>query len=207
MRVLKFGGTSVGTPDTIKGLIQILRGYYQRGEQFTVVFSAFSKVTDTLIDMAAKAGKGDQAYLEVLGKVRARHNAAIEQLLEPANRPAVQAHIDANFDALANVLQGIYLLHEVSPRSLDFVVSFGERNSAFILAHAMQQAGIPTQFLDARTVIRTDAHFGSAKVDFDETNRLVRAHYGSHPQVQSVTGFIGSTDDGITTTLGRCGSD
>jgi aspartokinase/homoserine dehydrogenase 1 len=60
MRVLKFGGTSVGTPDTIKGLLNILRDYYQRGERFTVVFSAFSKVTDTLIDMATKAGKGDQ---------------------------------------------------------------------------------------------------------------------------------------------------
>ena len=207
MRVLKFGGTSVGTPDTIKGLLNILRDYYQCGERFTVVFSAFSKVTDTLIDMATKAGKGDRGYLEVLEKVRARHEQAIEQLLEPGNRPTVLAHIAANFDALANVLQGIYLLHEVSPRSLDFVVSFGERNAAFIMAHAMQQAGIPTQFLDARAVIRTDAQFGGAKVDFEETNRLIRAHYDSHPQVQSVTGFIGSTDDGLTTTLGRGGSD
>lgn len=207
MRVLKFGGTSVGTPDTIKGLLNILRDYYRRGEAFTVVYSAFSKVTDTLIDMATRAGKGDQGYLEILEKVRNRHFEAIDQLLEPASQPPVQAHIAANFEALANVLQGIFLLHEVSPRSLDFVVSFGERNSTFIIAHAMQQAGIPTQFLDARTVIRTDAQFGSAKVDFEETNRLIRAHYEAHPQVQAVTGFIGSTADGLTTTLGRGGSD
>ena len=207
MRVLKFGGTSVGTPDTIKSLLDILRDYYQRGEAFTVVYSAFSKVTDTLIDMANRAGKGDQGYLEILEKVRARHFEAIDQLLEPANQPPVQAHIVANFEALANVLQGIFLLHEVSPRSLDFVVSFGERNSAFIIAHAMQQAGIPTQFLDARTVIRTDAQFGSAKVDFEETNRLIREYYEAHPQVQAVTGFIGSAADGLTTTLGRGGSD
>lgn len=207
MRVLKFGGTSVGTPDTIKSLLDILRDYYQRGEAFTVVYSAFSKVTDTLIDMANRAGKGDQGYLEILEKVRARHFEAIDQLLEPANQPPVQAHIVANFEALANVLQGIFLLHEVSPRSLDFVVSFGERNSAFIIAHAMQQAGIPTQFLDARAVIRTDAQFGSAKVDFEETNRLIREYYEAHPQVQAVTGFIGSTADGLTTTLGRGGSD
>ncbi len=207
MRVLKFGGTSVGTPDTIKGLLNILRDYYRRGEAFTVVYSAFSKVTDTLIDMATRAGKGDQGYLEILEKVRNRHFEAIDQLLEPASQPPVQAHITANFEALANVLQGIFLLHEVSPRSLDFVVSFGERNSTFIIAHAMQQAGIPTQFLDARTVIRTDAHFGSAKVDFEETNRLIREYYEAHPQVQAVTGFIGSTADGLTTTLGRGGSD
>lgn len=207
MKVLKFGGTSVGTPESIGGLLQILKDDYQRGEQFAVVFSAFSKVTDTLIDMAEKAGKGDEAYRQVFQKVRDRHFDAIAALLEPARRPPVESHITTNFEALGNVLQGIFLLREVSARSLDFVVSFGERNSTFIIAHAMQQAGIPTEFLDARDVVRTDAHFGSARVDFDETNRRIRARFAAHPQVQAVTGFIGSTADGITTTLGRGGSD
>lgn len=207
MKVLKFGGTSVGTPESIGGLLEILKEYYRRGEAFAVVFSAFSKVTDTLIDMAEKAGKGDEAYRQVFEKVRDRHFAAIAALLEPERRAPVESHIAANFDALGKVLQGIFLLREVSLRSLDFVVSFGERNAAFIIAHAMQQAGIPTEFLDARDVVRTDAHFGSARVDFDETNRLIRARFAAHPQVQVVTGFIGSTADGITTTLGRGGSD
>ncbi len=207
MKVLKFGGTSVGSPATIGGLLQILLDYHQRGEEFTVVFSAFSKVTDTLIDMANRAGKGDESYRESFEKVQARHFEAIEQLLEAGNRPPVEQHLTANFEALSNVLQGIFLLHEVSARSLDFVVSFGERNSAFIIAHAMRQAGIPTEFLDTRDVVRTDAHFGGAKVDFEETNRRIRAHYATHKAVQAATGFIGSTTDGITTTLGRGGSD
>lgn len=208
MRILKFGGTSVGTPDTIKRLIQILLDYHRRGVRFSVVFSAFSKVTDTLIETATRAGKGDGSYWAILEKLRARHTDALEQLLEPAARPPAEAALAENFEALANVLQGIYLLHEVSPRSLDFVVSFGERNSALLLAHAMRQAGIPTDFLDARTVIRTDAQFGGAAVDFDTTNRLVPEHYAARPDVvQAVTGFIGSTDDGLTTTLGRGGSD
>ncbi|MEO6760233.1 MAG: aspartate kinase, partial [Saprospiraceae bacterium] len=207
MKVLKFGGTSVGSPATISGLIRILLDYYQRGEQFTVVFSAFSKVTDTLIEMAVKAGRGEEQYRDWLEKVRARHFEAIEQLLEPANRPPVEQHLTANFEALSNVLQGIFLLHEVSARSMDFVMSFGERSSAFIIAHAMRQAGIPTDFLDTRDVVRTDANFGSAKVDFEETNRRIREHYAAHPAVQASTGFIGSTADGITTTLGRGGSD
>ena len=207
MKVLKFGGTSVGSPATIKGLLQILLDYYQRGDQFTVVFSAFSKVTDTLIEMAAKAGKGDDQYRELLEKVRSRHFEAIRQLIAPTQQGPVEQHLTANFEALSNVLQGIYLLHEVSARSLDFVMSFGERNSAFIIAHAMRQAGIPTEFLDTRDVVRTDAHFGSAKVDFEETNRRIREHYAAHQVVQATTGFIGSTADGITTTLGRGGSD
>ena len=207
MRILKFGGSSVGTPDTIKAVLQILRDYYQRGERFAAVFSAFSKVTDTLIEMAQRAGKGDEQYLELFEKVRQRHQEAIEQLIDPANRPAVEATIKVNFEALGNVLQGIFLLHEVSPRSLDFVVSFGERNSALIIAHAMPSAGIPAQFLDARSIIRTDDQFGGAKVEFEETNRLIRTHFDKHPQVQVITGFIGSTDEGLTTTLGRGGSD
>ncbi len=207
MRILKFGGTSVGTPETIQGLLHILQDYYRRGERFAVVFSAFSKVTDGLIELATRAGKGDGYYLELLAKLRQRHVDALEKLLEPANRPPVAAALEANFEALANVLQGIYLLHEVSARSLDFVVSFGERNSALIIAPAMQQAGIPAEFLDARNLIRTDDQFGSARVDFDATNRQIRAYFDAHPKVQAITGFIGSTDDGLTTTLGRGGSD
>lgn len=207
MKVLKFGGTSVGTPDTIRSLIDILKTYYQRGDAFSVVFSAFSKVTDTLIDMATRAGKGDESYLDVFEVVKARHFDAAAVLLRPEYLTPAQNHLAQNFEALGNVLQGIFLLREVSARSLDFVVSFGERNSAFLVAQAMQQAGIPTQFLDARRVIRTDAHFGNAKIDFEATNRLVREHYAAHPQVQAVTGFIGSTADGLTTTLGRGGSD
>jgi aspartokinase/homoserine dehydrogenase 1 len=207
MKVLKFGGTSVGSPAVIRSLIDILKSYHQRGDRFTVVFSAFSKVTDTLLDMAQKASKGDRSYLDVFEKVRMRHFEAIEALLEPGRRADIEAHISANFEALGNVLQGIFLLREASARSLDFVVSFGERNSSAIIAHAMDQSGIPTEFLDTRDVVRTDAHFGSAKVDFDDTNRLITAHYAAHPKVQAATGFIGSTADGLTTTLGRGGSD
>lgn len=208
MRVLKFGGTSVGSPEAIQGLLQILLDYHRRGMRFSVVFSAFSKVTDTLIETAKRASKGDGTYLSLLENLRARHDEALQKLLEPANRPPAETALADNFEALANVLQGIYLLHEVSPRSLDFVVSFGERNSALLLTNAMQQAGIPASFLDARTVIRTDAQFGAAKVDFEVTNRRIREHYAAHPDtVQAVTGFIGSTADGLTTTLGRGGSD
>ncbi len=207
MKVLKFGGTSVGSPETIKGLILILKDYYKRGERMAVVFSAFSKVTDTLIEMAVTASKGDPNYERILEKVERRHAEAIEQLFDADNRNAIETKIAEHFKALRNVLQGIYLLHEVSPRSLDFVVSFGERNSALIIAHAMDQAGIPTDYLDARDVIRTDMHFSAARVDFEETNALIQKHFKVNPRVQAITGFIGSTQDGITTTLGRGGSD
>ena len=113
MKVLKFGGTSVGSPTAIRGLIDILKGYHQRGDRFTVIFSAFSKVTDTLLEMAQKASKGDKVYLDLLENVRSRHLDAIAALLEPDHRAPVEAHILSNFEALGNVLQGIFLLQSL----------------------------------------------------------------------------------------------
>lgn len=207
MKVLKFGGTSVGSPDAIRQLIQVLKTSHQRGERFSVVFSAFSKVTDALLELARRAAAGDASFSEQFERLKSRHFTVAEELLKPEYFEKVQPQLTANFDALHDVTQGIFLLREASPRSMDFVVSFGERNSALIIAQAMNQTGIPTQFLDARQVIRTDASFGNAKVDFEVTNRLIKEHYATHPQVQAVTGFIGSTAEGITTTLGRGGSD
>ncbi len=204
---MKFGGTSVGTVDSIRGLLKILKEHYDQKENFAVVFSAFSKVTDTLIEMALKGGKGDHTYLDMLHQVKNRHLEAIEQLLNAPYREKATKDIQVNFEALENVLQGIYLLHEVTPRSLDFVIGFGERNSSRILAYAMEQAGIPTDYLDARTIIKTDAHFSAAHVDFEKTNALIQQHFQTHHRVQAITGFIGSTADGLSTTLGRGGSD
>lgn len=207
MKVLKFGGTSVGAPDVIRRLIQILKTYHQRGERFAVVFSAFSKVTDALLELARRASEGDIAFQEQFDRIRLRHFAAAEELLGPDYLDGAKAVLERHFEELHDVVQGIYLLREASPRSLDFVVSFGERNSAAIIAMAMQQAGIPTQYLDARRIIRTDAEFGHAKVDFEHTQVMIREHFAAHPQVQAITGFIAGTADGLTTTLGRGGSD
>jgi aspartokinase/homoserine dehydrogenase 1 len=172
-----------------------------------VVFSAFSGVTDQLLVLARRAAEGDNLYRELFNALRRRHVDTAAALLEGEHLDAVLRRFDDHFDALNDVLHGIFLIRETTPRTLDLVLSFGERNSAYLLAHVMQQAGIPADYLDARSVIRTDDQFGSAHVDFTETNRLVQAHFTGKNTVQSVTGFIGSTVDGLTTTLGRGGSD
>ena len=197
----------MGSPDAIRQLIQILKSYHQQGERFAVVFSAFSKVTDALLELARLAAAGDSRYQEQYDRIRDRHFAVVEDLLQPEFADLTIPALTRNFESLHDVIQGIYLLREASARSLDFVVSFGERNSALIIAQAMVQAGIPSQFLDARDVIRTDTQFGNARVDFAASNQLIREYFATHHQVQSVTGFIGSTVEGLTTTLGRGGSD
>jgi bifunctional aspartokinase / homoserine dehydrogenase 1 len=208
MKVLKFGGTSVGTPEAIKALIAILKENYIHGQRFAVVFSAFSKVTDTLLGMAKSAAGGGSDWRETLEVLYQRHLAAIEALIQRKDlQEQARKQMSAHFEALGDILQGVYLVQEVSPRSLDLVASFGERNSSAIIALAMSDVGIPTNYCDARQIIRTDDHFTAAKVDMAETFRLVKTYFSNHPSTQAVTGFIGSTETGLTTTLGRGGSD
>jgi len=206
--VLKFGGSSVGTPERIQSLVEILKSYYRCNERFAVVFSAFSGVTDALLAMGGKAAEGDQSYREILESVRQRHIQAAEALLSAE----VQLHealreIEQNFDTLGDLLHGVFLIREASLRTMDYIISFGERNSAFIISKVMLQAGIPTAYLDARKLIQTNDRFGNAQVDFATTNAKIVNYFSQNNEFQSVTGFIGATESGVTTTLGRGGSD
>ncbi|MBX2928933.1 MAG: bifunctional aspartate kinase/homoserine dehydrogenase I [Saprospiraceae bacterium] len=207
MKVLKFGGSSVGTPERIRGLVEILKRYYLQGEKFAVVFSAFSGVTDSLLQMGAKAAEGDASYLDLFEAMRARHLEAAQELLRGDYLQQALPELENNHEVLKSLLYGIFLVREASPRTMDYVISFGERNSAFLLSHVMRQAGIHAAYLDARKIIKTDSRFGSAQVDFETTNEKAIEYFTQNPEIQSVTGFIGSTKGGLTTTLGRGGSD
>ena len=207
MKVLKFGGSSVAKPDRIRKVIEILKANYSKGEKFTVVFSAFGGITDLLIEMAKKASKADKSYKELFEDFKTRHNNSIDALVDEPLKKTIQSEILKNHETLYSLLHGIYLLQEASLRTMDYVLSFGERNSAAIIAAALQQEGIKASFLDARKIIKTDKYFGSANVDFDVTYEKIANHYQENSGVQVVTGFIGSAKGGLTTTLGRGGSD
>jgi len=207
MKVLKFGGSSVAKPERIKSVVNIIQEYYQRGEQFTVVFSAFGGVTDALINMSKLAARADETYFDHFNEFNQRHIDTANELLSGEYLKAVLSVLEKNNFVLKNLLNGIYLLREASPRTMDYVLSFGERSSAFIISYAFQQNGINARFLDARKLIKTDNTFGSAEVDFDMSYQNIKAHYEANPEVQVVTGFISSAKGGLTTTLGRGGSD
>lgn len=207
MKVLKFGGSSVAKPERIRGIVDILKTYYAEGSHFTVVFSAFGGVTDMLIDMSLRAANGDESYLELFETFSNRHAETVKELLTPENREAMMPELEHNHEVLHNLLHGIYLVREASPRTMDYVLSFGERNSAYIIAHVLKQSGVRAAYLDARKIIKTDKNFGAAKVDFDLSYQKIKEYYAEHPEVQIVTGFVGSAKGGLTTTLGRGGSD
>ncbi len=207
MKVLKFGGSSVAKPERIEGVVRILRQYYQRGDKFAVVFSAFGGVTDSLIEMGNLAADGNERYHDLFQQFSQRHIDAATALLKGEYLDRVLPELQTNHEVLGNLLYGVFLVREVSPRTLDYILSFGERNAAFIISHVMRQAGIHAAFLDARKIIKTDKSFGNAKVDFEQTNALIKEYFLQNPEIQVVTGFVGAAKGGLTTTLGRGGSD
>ncbi len=207
MKVLKFGGSSVAKPERILQIIEILKGYYSRGEKFAVVFSAFGGVTDSLIEMSTLAEQNNPAFHDKLKEFRERHIGAVKELIAEENQAPILKDMEENHKDLENLLVGISLLGEASDRTMDHVLSFGERNSAYFISHVMKQHGIHAAYLDARKVVRTNDNFRSAKVDFKNTYSNIENYFKTHKEVQVITGFVGQTENGITTTLGRGGSD
>ncbi len=207
MKVLKFGGTSVGTVESIHLVIDIIQSNLQQGQHIAVVYSALGGVTNRLIEIGKMASEGSTQYAEHLHSVEERHFNVIRGLIDIKSQSSIIARAKGLFNEIEDLLRGISLIRELSPRTLDFLMSFGERLSTTLITAALNGRGIAAEYLDAREVIRTNSHYGHAEVDFKTTTANIQAHFGAHTALQCITGFIAADADGITTTLGRGGSD
>ncbi len=206
MNVLKFGGTSVGSVESIRAVLGIIRERLDRQQPIACVFSAMGGFTNQLLDMGQHAAAGE-AYHEIFEKAKKRHFSIVDAFIEPRTRGAVTAGVFGLFNELEDVLRGISLIREFSTRTSDLVVSFGERLSTRLIYEILRAQGVECDYLDARTVIKTNGHHGVATVTYELTNRLIREHFDKSSALQLITGFIASTERGETTTLGRGGSD
>jgi aspartate kinase len=210
--VQKFGGTSVADPESIQRLIQIVRDARARdGCGPAVVVSAMSGVTDALLGVAAAAGGGrlDDA-LTRLEQLRERHIAAARALAAHEAKGPLGQQIDAQFADLAALARALAVLREVSPRTLDVVAAAGELLSSRIIAAAAADAGVPSEWVDARRAIITTGDHTRALPLATETDAALRTTVRAvvdAGRVPVLGGFVGSTIDGHTTTLGRGGSD
>jgi aspartate kinase len=206
---MKFGGTSVEDATAIDRIAGIVKG--RLAKHPFVVVSAMSKVTDTLLSMAAAAGKGERdKALNLCHQVRERHFNTAGELLGTGLFTELHSELHSEFDSLEQLLRGISAVGELTPRTSDYVVSFGERLSSIIIAAAFVARDVPATLLDARQIIITDGQHGRAIPQVDEINHLLQLH--AKPlidggRVPVMGGFIGSTREGITTTIGRGGSD
>jgi aspartate kinase len=209
---MKFGGTSVGSPEAISSTVNIIADELQRGSRVIVVVSAMSGVTDALLGSAHEAAAGNRwGFLSCSQKLRDRHVEAVNLLTVPGkNRSDVLAEIEALLAQHVELCNAISILGEATPRISDAVVSFGERLSNRVIAAALRHVHVNAHAYDAGQFLITNGNFGSAAPDWRETERRIRERLlplldqGVTPVL---TGFIGSTLDGHITTLGRGGSD
>ncbi len=206
MKVLKFGGTSVGSTESIKKVIEIVKAEKQPAKTVVVV-SAFGGVTDQLIEVSQLAELGAETYLDLLKGIEKRHIQAVKELVTADREKSLLASFGAMFDELEDVLHGVFLLKELSAKSLDYVASFGERLSSLIITDAFIDAGIDTQLADSRHLIRTDRTFNNARVNVAVTEANIQDFFKKNKALTVVPGFIASTDKGEVSTLGRGGSD
>jgi aspartate kinase len=208
---MKFGGTSVEDAKAMDRTAAIVGGRRKKGLQTIVVVSAMAKVTDQLLASAAAAGRGDKSgALAISARLRNRHIDTATELLDEQRFAGLQAAIHQEFDALDDLLRGIAAVGELTARTSDLVVSFGERLSSRMVAAAFDQRGLNGTHVDARTCIITDAHYGKAApqeaaIEAKLTELVLPLIEEGRTPVMG--GFIGSTVEGITTTLGRGGSD
>ncbi len=209
MKILKFGGSSVATPELIQNVIGIVSDpqRYQPGEVRAVVVSAFQGVTDTLIALAHSAALDGQSHLAPLRELEQRHISAVQHMIPVTSRSGALAAVKVLINELEDVLQGVALVGECSARVMDFVMAFGERLSAYIVSQAWIAAGHDVEMLDTREVIITTEVFGNARPIRPHTDRAIQEYFAAHPKLQIATGFIGSTPNEATVTLGRGGSD
>jgi aspartokinase/homoserine dehydrogenase 1 len=205
MKILKFGGTSIGNAESILTVVGIIKGAQQHGH-VVVVASAMSGVTNQLIEASRLAHKGDGAYMQTLDTLHSVHRAAATTLLGAEDTPT-HAFIDKAFVEIEDFIKGIWILGELTNRTLDYIVSFGEQLSCNILASALSHHHLPAEYVDGRTLISTDLNYSSARVNFDLTNWNILNHFRGKQAVQVVTGFIALGPNNETTTLGRGGSD
>ncbi|MDR2404061.1 MAG: bifunctional aspartate kinase/homoserine dehydrogenase I [Spirochaetaceae bacterium] len=211
MLILKFGGTSVGSPDALSRLITIVHDGEHREKARVVVVSALSGVTDELINLARTASRGEGGPAGSLAggvcAIEERHLALSASFLTGEFRQAADAYIRAACAELRRTLDGVAILEELSLRILDHIMSFGERLSAFLIARVFIARGTPAEYLDSRLLVKTDDHYGAAHYLPRETYGYIRSYMKGHPSLQIAAGFIGSTMEGHTSTLGRGGSD
>ena len=207
MKILKFGGTSVGSAQSIRTVIEILKKEYEAGEKLVVVLSAMSGVTNLLSAMAENAARGEE-FSAQLAELEARHFEMVRTLLNVQHQNPAFTGLKINFNHLEELLQGVSTLRELTPKTRDQILSYGERCSTLLISKLAAESFPEPQYVDASELIKTDNEFGNAKVNTVLTEQLIRAFVNENAgKMLFVTGFIASNDSNQITTLGRGGSD
>ena len=207
MKVLKFGGTSVGSAKNIQKVIEIVKNE-SLSENVTVVVSAIGGITDKLLAAADKAIEKNKNYKDDFESLRLKHVEVIDGLLSGESHETTLDIVLNHLSKLEKILDGVYLINELSPKTTDKLLSFGELLSSLIIYETMKLHDLNIQLKNSQNLIVTDSNFTNAAVNFGETNENIVTYYGSNDKIITILpGFISKSELGGITTLGRGGSD
>jgi len=205
MKILKFGGTSVGSVEALQNVKLIVEKEFSENEPLLIVCSAFSGITNALVSASEQALKQDD-FSEILKSAEEKHYQIISGLLPRTLQNPLLMLVKVSFNEIEDLLFSIKNLGELSDRIKDRLLSYGEQMSSKIITAFLNSENFPVVFQDARELIKTDSHFGNASVDTKKTNENIK-NWNLENQIYVVTGFIASDENQDTTTLGRGGSD
>ncbi|WP_299781146.1 bifunctional aspartate kinase/homoserine dehydrogenase I [uncultured Formosa sp.] len=206
MKVLKFGGTSVGSSKNITNVVSILTKYAQTDKVICVV-SAVGGITDKLLEAGQLAQSKNSAYSDSFTNIKNIHLNIIKELI-PTNNEAVIQHVESKLEALKNLLDGIYLINELSPKTSDKLVSFGELLSSYIIGETLKSKGANAERKNSQELITTNSNFTKAEVNYNITNTNIQEYFKTSTfDITILPGFISKSVTGEITTLGRGGSD
>ncbi|WP_339657305.1 bifunctional aspartate kinase/homoserine dehydrogenase I [uncultured Maribacter sp.] len=205
MKVLKFGGSSVAKPETIIKIKNIISTYE---DQIVLVVSALGGVTDLLLQAGTMASSQDLSYKKVLTSLEERHLSAIKELLPVTAQSKVLSKVKSEFNVLETLLEGAYFIGEITPKLSDKIVSYGELLSSYIISEYLITENLDAVFKDSRDLVITHKLSGKNMVNFTKTNaNCVDYFNSSHKKITVCPGFIATSEEGVSTTLGRGGSD
>jgi aspartokinase/homoserine dehydrogenase 1 len=206
MNVLKFGGTSVGSAKNINKVISILDNYSQNNRVICVV-SAIGGITDKLLKAAEMAQRKNRDYISEYDAIAEKHNSIVLELI-PSGNQTISTHLNNKLQDLRSLLDGIFLINELSPKTSDKLVSFGELLSAFIIAETMKSRGLDCSRKNSQELIVTNSNFTRAEVQYQQTNTNIKRYFSeAKEQITILPGFISKSTNEELTTLGRGGSD
>ncbi|HSN59528.1 MAG TPA: aspartate kinase, partial [Ferruginibacter sp.] len=207
MQVLKFGGSSVANAENIKKVITVLKEK-AAGKKTIVVVSALGGITDLLLQCSTLASEGHENYQSILIEIEQRHLQTVRDLIPINNQSSLLSFVKTQCNEIEDICNGIFLLKELSARTKDRIVSYGELLSSKIIAAVLLAEDQPAHWIDSRELIITNADFGNALVNFSISNNKISQYIQNNDaELYLAPGFIAANEEGIHTTLGRGGSD
>ncbi|HET9824324.1 MAG TPA: aspartate kinase, partial [Chitinophagaceae bacterium] len=207
MKVLKFGGTSVATAENIEKVIEIVKDKL-KDDSLIVVISAMGGTTDALLECGRLAAAGNEEYKQKLQEIEQRHITTVKDLIPVQHQSALLSLVKKMFNEIEDLCNGVFLLNELSLRTIDKILSYGELFSSHIITAALVAKGTSAKWIDTQQAIKTNSDFGNAAVNFSQTDKTIQKLINQPGErLFIVPGFIASDARNITTTLGRGGSD